>query len=92
MPMSNKLRRVMRYNVELSPIKPDGLSVCVLVGHMKHHIYFISTRSRLMDTKHSKVVTYREEHLPIKSHDYLNNWSCKVTRQTKYISPLVENQ
>ena len=78
MPVPNKLGRVMRYNEELRPIKPDDHSVTCLLGHVTYNICCISTCTSPMDTRHRKVVTYREGHLLIKSHDHLNSWSCKV--------------
>ena len=44
-----------------------------------------------MVTKLGRVVTYHERHPPIKSHDFLITWSCKITQQTELIiTPLPE--
>ena len=44
-----------------------------------------------MATKVGRVVTYHEGLPPIKSHDRLITWSCKITGQTKFvITPLPE--
>ena len=38
-----------------------------------------------MATKPKRMITYVDGFLPIKSHDPLITWSCKITWQTKII-------
>ena len=44
-----------------------------------------------MVTRLNTVVTYLEELPPINLKDLAMTWSCEVTSQIKYISPLTED-
>ena len=50
----------------------------------------ISTTTMPMVTKRGSVVTYHEWFLPSQPHDPLITWSCEITWQTKFITPLPE--
>ena len=39
-----------------------------------------------MATKRSRMMTYLERLLTLKSHDHAITWSCEITRQTNHIS------
>ena len=72
--------------------KVTGPFDCVV--SQDHVIYknHISTYTVPMTTKLGKMITYLQGLLPIKSHEALIVWSCKITWQTKTtISPLPQN-
>ena len=63
----------------------------VLWDHVTNEKHFISTTKMLMATIRGRMMTYLEWLLPIKSHDHIVMWSCKITWQTKIITHLLIN-
>ena len=59
----------------------------VLWDHMTNQKH-MSTTTMHKATKHGRMMAYLEWFLPIKSHDCIIMWSCKITWQTNIIYPL----
>ena len=61
----------------------------ILQDRATNYIFIIKVP---MATRLGRMVTYLRRLLPIKSHDPLNTWSCKIAWQTKIIiSPLPQS-
>ena len=52
---------------------------------MTNEIPFICKCTLPVETKYRKLVAYLEELPPVKSHDFVNTWICKVTWQVKIV-------
>ena len=57
----------------------------VLWDHMTNLKHCVSTTIMLMATKYGWVMTYLAWRLPMKSHDHIIRWSCKIIWQTRII-------
>ena len=57
----------------------------VLWDHVTKYKHYISSTAPPMATKLGRMMTYLDWLLPIKSHDHMITWSCKITWQTKVI-------
>ena len=57
----------------------------VLWDHITNLKHCVSTTIMLMATKYGWVMTYLAWLLPMKSHDHIIRWSCKIIWQTRII-------
>ena len=59
----------------------------VLWDHVTNYKHYISSTAPIssMATKLDRMMTYLEWLLPVKSHDHMITWSCKITWQAKVI-------
>ena len=70
----------MTYFKAFPPIKSDDpLITGFIPDHVKNWNYYISTTTMFMATKFGKMVTFHDGFSPIKAHDFVITWYCKIT-------------